>query len=83
MLRNRNNMVFRVRVGSEDHKRYKETLPRLSRNVKINQTQPGLCWQKVKDVVDVNKSSMNKDGISHHAAPITSVRDHKKNGIDR
>ena len=52
MLRGSNNMVFRVRVGSEDLKRYKGTLPRLSRNVRINQTQPGLCWQKVKDDID-------------------------------
>ena len=39
-------------VGSKDHKRYKGTLPRLSRNVRINQTQLGLCWQKAKDVID-------------------------------
>ena len=52
MLRGGDNMVFQVRVGSKDHNKYKGTLPRLSRNVRINQTQPGLCWQKVKDVVD-------------------------------
>ena len=45
-------MVFRVRVGSEDLKRYKGTLPRLSWNVRNNQTRPGLCWQEVKDVID-------------------------------
>ena len=45
-------MVFRVRVGSEDLKRYKGTLPGLCRNVRNNQTRPGLCWQEVKDVID-------------------------------
>jgi len=37
MLRGSNNMVFRVRVGSEDLKRYKGTLPRLCWNVRNNQ----------------------------------------------
>ena len=52
MLRGSNNMVFRVRVGSKDLKRYKGTLPRLCRNVRNNQTRPGMCWQEVKDVID-------------------------------
>jgi hypothetical protein len=41
-----------VKIGFEDLKRYKGTFPRLSRNIRINQTQPGLCWQEVKEVID-------------------------------
>jgi hypothetical protein len=52
MLRGSSNMVFQVRVGSEDHKRFKGVFPGLSRNVRNNQTQSGLGWQKVKDVID-------------------------------
>ena len=45
-------MVFQVRVGSEDLKRCKGTISRITRNIRYNQTHPGLCWQKVKDVID-------------------------------
>ena len=45
-------MVFQVKVGPEDHKRYKGIFPRLCRNIRYNQTRPSLCWQEVKDVID-------------------------------
>ena len=44
MLRGSNDMVFQIRVGPEDLRRYKETLPKFSRNTRNNRTQPGLCW---------------------------------------
>ena len=46
--------MFQLRIGSIDHKRFKGIFPRLSRNVRYNQTQSGPCWQEVKDVVDDN-----------------------------
>ena len=64
MLRDSTDMVFQLRIGSIDHKRFKGSFPRLSRNVRYNQTKSGLCWQEVKDVVD--ESSRGEDGISHH-----------------
>src|SRR3989337_4300397 len=41
-----------IKIGFEDPKRYRETITRVSRDVGNNQTQPGLCWSKVKDVID-------------------------------
>ena len=75
-------MVFRVRVGFEDLKRYKGTLPRLCRNVRNNQTRPGLCWQEVKDVIDditnhrrvgVVFLAMNSIDISEEAKVLTMI----------
>ena len=75
-------MVIRVRDGSEDLKRYKVTLARLSRNVRINQTRPGLCWQEVKDVIDditnhrwvgVVFLAMNSIDISEEAKVLTVI----------
>ena len=51
MLRDSTDMVFQLRIGSVEHKRFKGPFPRLSRNVRYNQTKSGLCWQEVKDVV--------------------------------
>src|SRR3989337_4173530 len=85
MLRGSDNMVFQVRVGSKDDKRYKGTLPRLSRNVRINQTQPGLCWQEVKDVIDDITNhrgaemvflAMNSMDISEEAKILSMIMTH-------
>ena len=42
-------MVLQLRIGSIDHKRFKGTFPKLSRNVRYNQTNSGMCWQEFKD----------------------------------
>jgi hypothetical protein len=41
-----------VKIGFEDLKRYRETITRVSRDVRNNQTQPDMCWQRVKGVID-------------------------------
>ena len=78
-------MVFRVRVGSEDLKRYNGTLPRLCRNVRNNQTRPGLCWQEVKDVIDDITNhrgvgmvflAMNSIDISNEVKMLTMITTH-------
>jgi hypothetical protein len=75
-------MVFQVKVGSEGHKRYKRSFPRLSRNERINQTQPSRCWQEVKDDVDDNTNhqrarkvflTMNSRDISEEATVLTVI----------
>ena len=47
-------MVFQVTVGSEDHKRYKGTFPRLARSSKYNQDMIKHVLEEDKSVVDDN-----------------------------
>jgi hypothetical protein len=41
-----------VKIEFEDLKRYRESIARVSWDVRNNQTQPGMCWREVKDVMD-------------------------------
>ena len=81
MLRD-STVVFQLSIGSVDHKTFKQSFPRLSRNVRYNQTKSGLCWQEVKDVVDdiTNHQgagmvflAMNSIDISEEAKVLTVI----------
>ena len=81
MLRCSNDMV-----SSKDWVRRSQEIPRnnskISQNVRNNQAQPGLCWQKVKDVIDdiINHQgagmvflAMNSIDISEEAKVLTVI----------
>ena len=65
MLRCGNDMV-----SSKDWVRRSQDILRnnskISQNVRNNQAQPGLCWQKVKMSSMISQSSRGRDGISSH-----------------
>jgi hypothetical protein len=75
-------MWCQVKIGFEDPKRYRETITRVSRDVRNNQTQPGLCWQKVEDVIDYITNhrgakmvllAMNSTDISEEVKVLTMI----------